>query len=231
MRPILRPGSHYGKRVKVSEVGGVILTDYQCSPGLRVPQHSHERAYFKLILAGGFAEKYDSRMRQCRPSAVLFHPAGELHSEQAGSNGGRSFGVEFGPRLHHLIREHSAYLLDRPAEFEGGPVAWLAFRLYDEFQTNDTFSSLAVEGLTLELLATAARLPRPGAASTAPAWLRRATEILQENFTSHLTLTALAGQVHVHPVHLARAFRCHTGCSVGEFVRRRAGRSGTRAGA
>jgi len=220
MRPVLAPGTHYGNKKKVADIGGLILTDYQCPPGYRIPKHSHERAYVKLVLAGTYPETYENRTRQCRPSAVMFHPAGELHSEHFGSDGGRTFSVEFGPRYHRLIRETSALLLDRPAEFEGGPVAWRAFRLYDEFQISDPFSLLAVEGLVLELIATAARSTLSGAGRSPPGWLGRAMEMLRTRFAGALTLAAVAGEVGVHPVHLARAFRRHVRCSVGEYVRR-----------
>ena len=220
MRPVLASGAHYGDKLKVSSVGGLTLTDYQCPSGYRIPKHSHERTYLKLVLAGTYPETYGSRTRQCRPAAVVFHPAGELHAEHFGGEGGRTFSVEFGEGIYQWIQGHSAALLDRPAEFQGGPVAWLAFRLYDEFQICDVFSPLAVEGLTLELIATAARSAPLPPLRPPPDWLSRAIDIVRTRFAGSLSLTRVAREVGVHPVHLARAFRCHAHCSVGEYLRR-----------
>jgi AraC family transcriptional regulator len=200
-------------------LGGVTLTEYECLPGYRTPKHSHERAYVKLVLAGTYPETYENRTRLCQPSAVIFHPAGELHSEHFGSEGGRTFSVEFGPRVHRGIPDSLNPLLDRAAAFQGGPVAWLAFRLYDEFRNSDIFSALAVEGLTLELIAMAGR-SEATPTQPPPVWLARAVEIVRTHFSGHLSLTYVAREVGVHPVHLARAFRCHMHCSVGEYIRR-----------
>jgi len=221
MRPILAPGAHYGNRLKVSDFGGIILTDYEYSPGYRIPRHCHERAYMKLVLSGTCRETYENRTRDCRQSMLVFHPAGEPHSEQFGGGRGRTFGVEFGPRFYPFLQDRSAIpILDRPAEFQGGPMAWLGYRLYEEFQRPDPFSLLAVEGLTLEMIAAASRCLASVERRTPAPWLARAMEILRSDFTGNLSLSRIANEVGIHEVHLARAFRRHAHCSVGEYIRR-----------
>jgi AraC family transcriptional regulator len=111
-------------------------------------------------------------------------------------------------------------ILDGPADFQGGSVVWLAHRLYEEFQLPDPFSYLAVQGLTLEIIAAASRCLASIDRRTPPPWLARAMEILRSSFTDRLSLSRLAQEVGIHEVYLARAFRRHTHCSVGEYIRR-----------
>ena len=51
-------------------------------------------------------------------------------------------------------------------------------------------------------------------------WLSQAHELIKSRFLEHLTLGDIAHTVGVHPVTLAREFRHHYDCTVGELVRR-----------
>src|SRR5262249_52559171 len=113
-----------------------------------------------------------------------------------------------------------APVLEGPAEFRGSPPAHLALRLYQEYCRMDDLSPLAMEGLALELLAAASRRPAPVPGRRPPPWLGRVTDILQARFAEKFSLADLAAAVDVCPDHLARAFRLHRGCTVGEYVRR-----------
>jgi AraC family transcriptional regulator len=128
------------------------------------------------------------------------------------------FSVEIAPQWLGESPEYRA-VLDQPADFQGGPLARLAFRLYREFRGPDIFSPLAVEGLMLEIAAERARREcrPPGAKS--PRWLARAEEVLRARFVAPPSLGELACEVGVHPVHLARTFRAKLGCSVGDYGR------------
>jgi AraC family transcriptional regulator len=210
-------GCYYGNCVQGGEVAGFLLTDYIYQPGHRIPIHSHARSYFSLIVAGGYEETYANRSRTCQPATVVFHPAGERHAERVGHVGARVFSVEV---ASHWLGESPEYrtALQVPADFQGGPLARLAFHLYREFHRPDSFSPLAVEGMMLEFAAERARhgnRPRLGR----PHWLTRAQDVLRGRFVAPPSLSELAGEVGVHPVHLARTFRANFGCSVGEYVR------------
>jgi AraC family transcriptional regulator len=88
-----------------------------------------------------------------------------------------------------------------------------------EFVAADSTSALALEGLTIELLAATLRARPSETESRPPAWLARAIELLREHFSEPLSLVDLATAVDIHPVHVARVFRRHTRCSVGEYLR------------
>ncbi|MBI4501682.1 MAG: helix-turn-helix transcriptional regulator [Gemmatimonadetes bacterium] len=54
-----------------------------------------------------------------------------------------------------------------------------------------------------------------------PAWLERVRERLHSEFEQPPSLEQLAGDAGVHPIHVAKAFRHHYGCTVGEYIRQR----------
>jgi AraC family transcriptional regulator len=217
MLPVLPPGRYYGNRQRSRFVPGAALIENAYPPGFVIPRHAHASAFFGLVLEGGYQETYGSRCRECRPSSLLFHPPGEVHSETHYDVVVRILSIEPTQRLLAHVGEY-ARALDGPQEFQAGPLLRLGARLYREFQSDDPLAPLAMEGLSLELLAGACRHvsnPTP----TAPRWLRAVCDLLQDRFCENIALHEIAAAVGVHPAHLARTFRRCYDCTVGDYVR------------
>jgi len=83
----------------------------------------------------------------------------------------------------------------------------------------DEASPLAMEGLTLEILAAVSRSRDDRLERKPPHWLIKARELVHDRFTGKLILDEIAGAVDIHPVHLCRAFRRYFGCTPGDYVR------------
>jgi AraC-like DNA-binding protein len=145
-------------------------------------------------------------------------PRGEPHADRFSEAGGRVFGIELGAGWPDRLGS-GGRALERPAVLEGACTA-LARRLHREFRLDDPAVPLIVEGLVLEILGEACRGAAPAGEAGVPFWLRQARDILHESYLQPLGLSALADEVGVHPLHLARVFRRKFGCSVGEYVRR-----------
>jgi AraC family transcriptional regulator len=88
-------------------------------------------------------------------------------------------------------------------------------------ELGDGGALLSIESTVLELLADLAGQPALEALGAPPAWLERVRERIHDEFAQALTLTALVETAGVHRVHLARAFRQHYGCTIGDYIRRR----------
>jgi AraC family transcriptional regulator len=219
MWPRLSPGSFYGETVRTFRTDGLFLAESSYPPQCRIPTHTHDRPFCYLVLAGSCTETCGARTRTRFPSNLVFHPAGEAHSDDWADIGGRCLHIEFGPSWVQQVREHSP-VLDRPAESCGGPTAWLAARLYEELRTPDGVSPLAIDGLALELVARAARDALGDGGRRPPPWLRRVEELLRAQFQDPPTLAEMACVAGVHSVYLATAFRRHLRCTPGEYVRR-----------
>lgn len=196
------------------------LTLSECvyPPEQFLARHTHERAYFSLVLRGSYTETWDSHTSDCAPSSLVLHPEGESHSDRFHSDGAHVFNIDLGGGWSGRV-ERYASVLNRRIEAPGGVPAHLTQQLYHEFRRNDAVSPLAVEGLMLELLAALARQSTPRPDRQAPAWLEQVRDLLHCQYLEDWTLTDIAVEVGVHPTHLARLFRRHYHCTVGEYVR------------
>ena len=219
MEPKLAPGMFYGKTHKQRRVRDVGMTESVYAPSFTIPRHSHESAYFGLVLHGTYRETYEGRTRECGPSTLLFHPAGEVHDERHDDVLVRIFSIELSAAWRDRLPEQAAPLRT-PGCFRSGALLRLALRLYEESRKDDPVAPLAIEGLMLELLAETCRRGEPPAESRAPRWLRQVRDLLNDQYAANLSLESIAGAVSVHPTHLCRAFRQHFHCTPGDFVRR-----------
>jgi AraC family transcriptional regulator len=220
MQQHLSSGQFYGRAVRQRVVGGLHLIETHYAPGSRLPRHSHQHGYFCLVRRGQYREEYGSRVRSCGPLTVAFHPPGEIHAEQFAGDETWSFNIEVTDSWLAQWPDFAARY-DWAADFQGGALAGLALRLHGEFLRADTAAVLAIEGLTLEILAEGWRRSVPVLGQDAPLWLARVRESLHDGFAEPLTLAELAAQAGVHPVHVAAAFRRYYGCTVGQYLRRR----------
>jgi AraC family transcriptional regulator len=214
----LQPGSLQGRVTKSLCVSDFILTEASYDARARLLPHAHERSYFCFVLHGSYTERYGRREILCKPSTVTFRAAGEPHEALLHNEDGRVFVIEISPRWIETLRADSLSL-KTASEFCGGATPRLCASLNREFHKTDTAARLAIEGLTIELLAEASR-QRTTRVRTAPPWLRQAREMIIENFREALQLTQIAAAVGVHPVYLATAFREKFGVTIGEFVRK-----------
>lgn len=219
--PRLPSGNFYGETVRQYEAGGLCLSETLYLPGSTLPPHSHESDYFCFVLSGSYRERYEQRVRSCEPLTVLYHPAGELHSQFFDRTAVDLFRIEPSPaRLRD--RGDPCVTIDG-RDFRGGLPLVLAHKLYHEFRRPDSVSHLAIEGLWLELIVALARhsQTRKGNSRRPPRWLSSAHDLIDSRCLEHLTLGEISQAVGVHPVTLARAFREQYQCTIGQIVRRK----------
>ncbi len=214
MATALQPGCFFGERVNARELNGFVLTESVYTADHRIARHSHASPYLSILLRGSYRETRERQTRYCEPSTVVFHPAGEIHTDRFSRWGGRIFRFEITDSSR--IAGFSAAT---PFDSAGGPLAWLSSRLYAEFKRTDPYSPLVMEGLVLEILGIAGRDHSHPADRLAPPWLGRVEELLREHTREDLTLPRIAEVAGVHAVHLGRVFRRFHGCTVGEYLR------------
>lgn len=211
------PAGHlYGTTVRRAQIGGVLMSETRYAAGLSVPRHSHEEAGFCFVLRGVFDRQFTTGERDCTPGTLSFHPAGEAHAETFRRAGATLFSVQLATAWLDRFSDGGAALDDSLTTREG-EIARLTRQLHREFRAPDDLSALSVEGVLLELAAEIAR-QRPD--TTQPRWLLRVRDLLHDRFREPITLSDVAAAVGIHPSHVARTFRQHYRCSVGEYVRR-----------
>src|SRR5688500_15293744 len=214
-------GCFAAKILKRSIVSDFTLTETLYPSRLVLPEHSHARASFSFVLKGGFTEKYGNRTRQCERSKVIYLPPGQTHSDNFLSAGARALHVEIDLGRQMRFGEFPALLQDS-TDFQGGIMASLFYKLYQEFgMKTDRATTLAIEGLVLEIIAaslrktTEKRTKKEGVKN-----LERVRDFLHGHFAEQNSLARIAELTGMQSTHLARAFRHRYGCTVGEYLRR-----------
>jgi AraC-like DNA-binding protein len=215
----LEPGSYYGATERCYDHEGLTVAESVFPSGLVIPPHEHTNPFFCLLLEGCCTTSWGRQTWTGGPLSLTLYPAGLAHANRWHDSEGRTLSVEFAHPWLERIQERTT-VLDRPADYEGGPQVWLARRLFEECRRQDDVSPLAVEGLVLELIVECSRsrveLPHPHP----PHWLDRVRELLHDRFSENLSLGEVAAAAGISADHLARSFRRHNGCTVGEYVRR-----------
>ena len=208
-----------GEIVRTRRVGPFTLSETLHPAGLVLPKHAHRHVYITFVIEGTFRERYIGGAISGRPGTVRFLPAGEAHENEVESRL-RCLHISASPSvLAGLNRQEM--MPRRPAEISGMNAVWLANRLYAEFAGEAAASTIAMEGLVLELLAEIARSQSQPGRLSIPRWLEQATDIVESRFLERLSLAGIASEVGVHYVHLSRQFHKYNRCTVGELIRRR----------
>jgi AraC family transcriptional regulator len=210
--------SFHGSLLKVAESAGMRITEVSYGPHLKNPQHSHEYGYIGITLDGYSTQVCKNQVRSSKPWTVMFHPPGEIHSDHFHDRGAREFNIEIAGTSLGRLCERFKYP-DGAVEMNGGKAGSLAARLYGEFRLMDSVSWMAIEGLTIELMAEVFRQRLKRSAGKPPPWLRDVNDLIHDRYTERLTLSDLARAVSIHPVHLAREFHRRVGCTVGQQIR------------
>ena len=218
LRP-LPPGRHHGSCLLGRKLGFFTLTETQYTPTSVTPWHVHHAPAFCLVLSGSYIERYRQSTLECRSPHVVFRPSGAEHMDTIGPMGAACV----------IIEPEDSWLADYelvtgkrldPTAAASGRVTTLQRLTLEEFRSPDEATPLALEGLVLALLAEIGR-PARNVGSGRPPWLVRLRDFLDAHFVQHLSLSCLAAEAGVHPVHLAATFRRAMGVSIGEYIRAR----------
>ena len=208
-----------GRVLRSARFAGLALGEIEYASGYRRERHLHKRACLHLVLAGGYTEYRHGNAKSCGALMLLFQPAGFEHSYVGYERSSRVFTIEFDDTWIERLAAHS--IVPRsPAYLSGGLELSLINRLHREFAHPDACAPLAIEALATELVAEVWRRQKRELPEAQPRWLRQATELLHDRFAEALSLQSIADAVGVHPVHLARAFKKHHHCTVGDYLRR-----------
>lgn len=212
-------GNFFGAIHGAREQCGAIFTDVRHASPRKLPKHSHELAFFALVLNGHYRERCGRSEGQYAPFTLMFRPAGVPHQDEIGPRGVRLYEIELRPGWQKRLADCSAALDTPRNDIGGGPLLWLAMKLFREVETSTARDDLAIESLLAEILSFAARSAERES-RRAPAWLPRILDKLQTEHCRRLTLDELGREAGVHPVHLSRVFRRWVGEGIGERVHR-----------
>jgi len=212
----LSPGQYFGEIVGNQRCCDLVLTEVRHTTGNSFASHSHELAFFSMLLDGSYTEHCGPKTIDYKQLMVVYRPPSVTHSDRIGRTGVRLFNIEVQESWLERMRQYGP-VRHLSLEPFGGELAWLAARLYREFKHEDSYSGLAIEGLTLEMLTTLSR-NSVTADKTPPQWLSRVREQLQAEYAGSVSIQRLAEEIGVHPYHLSKTFRKFQNQTIAEFV-------------
>jgi len=207
-----------GERLRTVNAAGFVLTETTHQPNHKLRRHKHELTNIAFTLNGSYSEILDRRRFECSSQSLMIKPAGEAHANEFGRSVVRCFLIELQPQRLNSLHPLSK-VLNRVDHVRGAMLSMLALQIGKEMRVMDTASLLAIEGLSLELIAALSRHSHLASERRVPRWLVRAREILHERSSEAMSLGDIARTVEIHPVHLAREFRRFYGCTLGEYLR------------
>jgi AraC family transcriptional regulator len=209
-----------GRELQRRQFEGFAVFESLYRSNQHIPKHSHEKTYISIVLRGSYTEQCGPTVWDCETGQTILHVAGECHSDRFHRSGGQVLNLELFPSFVARLSECGGVSMGNRALFRSAYATQLGLKLHKEVSSYDASSSLAIEGLTMELFAELFRERETGLKSRGYGWLDRVTEILHARFQEPVTLSELAGCAGVHPVHLARTFRKRYLCSVGDYLRK-----------
>lgn len=204
--------------LKKYEINGLTISESMYPPRLRQPKHTHQRASFSFVVTGNYFETLGKQSATRQASTIIFHPPEESHAVEFQDNV-RILNVHFDATRLAYLRENSI-IVESSMIRRTGDIAFLGHRIHEEFWRMDDVSTLAIEGLILEILAETYRRKDRALEKDCPIWLGQIEDFLRQNFSQSLTVEHIAKIAGVHPVHLTRVFRRRHRCTVGEYIRR-----------
>ena len=104
-----QPGVFFGKTLRSYDIAGLTLTESYYSPGLVLPIHAHDYAFFCLVMNGSYTETANGKKRICTRPTLLYHPPQEVHSDTFHGTGGRCLSIELNGEW---LRRHPGYPLE-----------------------------------------------------------------------------------------------------------------------
>ena len=199
--------------------GRVRLVEHTWPPNVRtVGEHRHT-AHICFLAFGAIEERRGtSSVWRVAPS-VRVSPPGDAHACCYGNVGGQCLVIE---PAGILDTDDAVPAPHEPTILQDDRMIGLAARAYDEMRADSphSVSGLVIESIALEVLAQSARWERRRADRRPPAWLEHLQDSISDDLAIVPDLATLAVIAGVHRVHVARAFRDHLGCTVGDYVRR-----------
>jgi AraC family transcriptional regulator len=210
------PVSWGSQSARQIELRALRLVEMRFAGGMILEPHEHEWPTLAVVLAGGMQGRTGSQDHVCVPSTLRAEPAGVRHSNRFAATGARIVVLQPDPGESLVASATSA--LRAVTHVRSPRVGVLGRAISRELAQVDDLSALALEGLSLELLAEAARAGRPHPERDSP-WLGQVIEYLHENFRGTLRVEDVARAVNVHPAHVARTFRETQGMPLVRYVR------------
>ncbi len=198
-------------RLDALELRAARLLALSLPAAFRPPRQGHSRPHVAIVLDGALEETRGRRTAGFAAGDVRIAALVDPHDLETGRDGARCLVVELASGIPWTANAARRTPDPRLTELARGVAALLPAR--------QPALRVRAERLGHEIAARARRLGRGLDGRATPAWLDELGNALARQPGRHRGLAALGRSAGVHPVHVARAFRDHYGCSIGAWLR------------
>lgn len=176
-----------------------------------LPEHRHEDAHFILAIDAGYQSRAFDAGEIGQGLDLIYNPPGTEHRDCFFDPGGRFLSVG--------VPAAAAPRRSRPLHLKVPGPHRLAAAMLGLCARGAADSKLVLESSALELLGHVSEKLRP---DVAPSWLARADELIDSRATDQaVTVSGIAGELRIHPVYFARAYRAARGENPAAAIHRR----------
>lgn len=206
-----------GRPLQRKEIGSFVFVQHDYPTQAARATHSHPWLHLTIVCRGLYSRGLGRQTVDYKSGSLTFLQTNESHTDRyaAGSK-----------CLHVVIPSNVEKALTSAFGAQGNVCgispdlsACASIALQREFGHPDKDSSLVVEALLLDLMSRQVDILRDKSVAR-PKWLSMLLDYLDDTFEQEWTLTNIAAEVGVHPVHLCRTFSDHFDCTLGEYIRK-----------
>jgi len=212
---VLPKGTYYGKQNSEDNYSGILLSQYQYTVE-KTDWHYHENPYFMFVLHGDMVDGNARAKTLCPSGSIMFTNWQEAHYGAKHSEYASGFHLEF-QKSWFRTQGIQIDLLEGSQFLENPKIHFLFAKLYHEFLVSDTYSTVSVELLLVQICEMLGEI-KESQTKSIPSWIRQLQELIYED-TSDFNLQYLSEQLDVHPVHISRAVPKYLSVNLGEYIR------------
>lgn len=171
--------------------------------------HRHENQYFSILLNGTYLEKNEASETQVLPGDALFRPEGYVHQNYFKDKDAYCFNVEFGKEWMKKY-DYDFKFPEQLAHFKAGMTPFLVQMLVG-FMGGKQIDLIeeTIADFLFQIDEKPVKLRQP--------WLEKLLKILENELGTFHSLDSLSKRIFIHPVYMARAFKQHTGLTIGQY--------------
>ena len=189
-------------------VEGCTLSLARYAPGMRMPFHAHDTMDIGFVLSGSLEEEVGRDRRLAFSGSVVIKPAGTVHRNVFGREGALMLGLRF---CDMELDESTKRSLRKWNWLSSIVVARFAFNVSQSVQRGSPAANISQD--VADLLAAIVNEITHDRANI-PKWLN---DLRRRIETDDSPIAAIAQELSLHQIYIARKFRAAFGCSPREY--------------
>lgn len=212
----LLKGEYFGEHKQKSIYDELIITDTEYTHA-KVDWHYHENPYFTYLLQGKLYEGNKKKDYYLEAGSLLFHNWQDAHHNIKSDELTRGFHIELNAGWFEKYNLAS-FDFEGSIHLQNPLIKSMMNQIFMESKRDDIHSKLSIDMLLLAAFGkiwNKVQLER----QVKPKWVKTLQEIIHNEPEVCSSLSLIAKQLNIHPVHLSREFSKYFDSTLGQYLR------------